>query len=73
MPELEERQARMEGILEQMDKRISSLEERLEAGLNSLRAEMGSLRTEMHSNFRWMVGIMVTAWVTLMVAILFKG
>lgn len=73
MPELEERQARIEGILEQMDKRLSSLEERqgrlgerLETGLNSLRAEM-------HSNFRWLLGIMVTAWVTLMAAILFKG
>lgn len=62
MPELEERQARIEGILEQVDKRLTSVE-----------AEIRGLHTKIDSNFKWQIGIMLTMWVTIIIAVLKKG
>lgn len=80
MPELEERQAKVEGILEQIDKRVGRVESEvsgLRIEINSLRDEMrseiGELRTKMDTNFRWLVGIMITMWVTMILAIIFKA
>lgn len=76
MPELEERQARIEGVLEQMDKRLSAVESELKAlradlnnGINSLRTE---LTLKIDSSFKWLVGIILTMWVTVILTILVK-
>lgn len=72
MPELEERQAKIEGVLEQVEKRVS----RIEVELADLRKDLIDLRKEMHSNFRWLVGIMVSTWLAVMLAVLglyYKG
>lgn len=72
MSELEERHAKIEGILEQLEKRVS----RIEVQLDEFRKELGELKKEMHTNFRWLVGMWVTTWVTTMLAIIglyFKG
>lgn len=45
MPEIEERTAKIEGILEQMSERINDLR----ADFTSLRSEVGGLRQEMGS------------------------
>ncbi len=61
---LEERVARIEGILEQMDKR-----------LNHLESEIGGIRGEIRSLFRWTVGLIIGVWatvITLMLPILLK-
>ena len=61
---LEERVARIEGILEQMDKR-----------LNHLESEIGGIRDEIGSLFRWTVGLIIGVWatvITLMLPILLK-
>ncbi|HLA37112.1 MAG TPA: hypothetical protein VJZ02_01455 [Candidatus Brocadiales bacterium] len=68
MPELEERQAKVEGILEQLEKRVSNVE----LAIMELRKEIAELRKEMSSNFRWLMGIMLTMWVTIILAILIK-
>lgn len=64
--QLEERTAKVEGILEQMDRRLS----RVEVGLSELRKEFktdfDSLRSELKSNFQWNVGITITLWVCTM-------
>ncbi|HLG30949.1 MAG TPA: hypothetical protein VI387_12125 [Candidatus Brocadiales bacterium] len=87
MPELEERQAKVEGVLEQIDKRldhlesdvsslrseINSLRDEMHSGMNSLRGEIGELRAKIDTNFRWLVGIMITMWVTMILAIIFKA
>lgn len=68
MPELEERQAKIEGTLEQLEKRVS----RIEAELDEIRKELDSIRREISTNFRWSVGM----WITIMLAIVglyFKG
>ncbi|MCS7366656.1 MAG: hypothetical protein NDF52_02115 [archaeon YNP-WB-062] len=54
---LEERVARIEGILEQMDKR-----------LNHIESEIRDLR----GRFYWIIGIQITMWVTIILTILFK-
>ena len=50
MTEIEERMAKIEGIVEQMNERLNHIESRL----------------------TWMLGIMITMWVTIITAILFK-
>ena len=51
-----ERLAKVEGILEQMDKRLTSLENRM----TSLENRMTSLENRMSSNFKWLVGLLIT-------------
>ena len=53
---LEERIAKIEGILEQINER-----------LNHFGAELGDLRKD----FRWILGIILTMWVTIIIAVLF--
>lgn len=79
MPQIEERTAKIEGILEQMSERISDLREEvssLRADFNSLRAdldtkveglrqEMGKLNQGIQDNFRWTMAIMIGSWVTI--------
>jgi hypothetical protein len=58
---LEERVARIEGTVEQMDRR-----------LNHIETELGELRRELNSRFLWLLGVQISMWVTIMLAILFK-
>ncbi len=84
---LEERTAKVEGILEQMDKRL----DRVEVGIVDLKNEFKSdmeklelriekLETKVDSQFKWLIGIIIGTWITTMSAlittmltILFKG
>ena len=52
--EKEERLARLEGAVEQTDKRPASIEGRL----NHIETRLEELREEIVKNFRWTVGIM---------------
>jgi DNA anti-recombination protein RmuC len=58
---LEERVARIEDILEQMDKR-----------LNHMESEIRDLRKDLSSRFYWLLGIQISMWVTIILAIIFK-
>jgi hypothetical protein len=60
-PQLEERMAKIEGSLEQINLRFSSVESRL-----------SSVESRLDSQFKWIVGIQLTTWVTLMLAVLFR-
>ena len=85
-PTLEERVAKVEGILEQMNERLNHLESDisgLRGDINGLRGDMNSLREDMHgeiarlradlqTNFRWLIGFVVGTWITLMLTLLFK-
>ena len=74
MPELlEERQAKVEATLEQMDKRLSNVEAAIR-DLNVRIDDLGNrLTAKIDANFRWMMGIMITMWVTVILTIIFKG
>jgi predicted nucleic acid-binding Zn-ribbon protein len=87
---LEERVARIEGILERMDKRLNHLESEIrdlrveirdlrayvEGGIKGLRngimSEIGGLRRDLNNRFLWMLGVQITMWVTIILAILFR-
>jgi hypothetical protein len=58
---LEERVARIEGFLEQMDKR-----------LNHLESEVRELRRDLNNRFFWLLGVQISMWVTIILAILIK-
>lgn len=58
---LEERVARIEDILEQMDKR-----------LNHMESEIRDLRKDLSNRFYWLLGIQISMWVTIILAIIFK-
>jgi len=60
-PGLEERMAKIEGILEQMNAR-----------LNHLEGEVRGLRAELHTDVRWIIGFVVGTWITLMLTLLFR-
>jgi tetrahydromethanopterin S-methyltransferase subunit G len=64
MAQLEERMAKIEGIVGQMNERLNHLE----SELSSLRSE---LLQEIRGNFRWTLGLLITMWVTLILAFLF--
>jgi predicted nucleic acid-binding Zn-ribbon protein len=79
MSSLEERVARIEGILEQMDKRLNHLENEIrdlrayvESEIKSLRGEIGDLRRDLNNRFLWILGVQITMWVTIILAILFR-
>jgi len=72
---LEERVARIEGILEQMDKRLNHLESEirdLRAEIRDLRSEIGDLRRDLNNRFLWILGVLITMWVTIILAILIR-
>ena len=60
--ELKERVAKLEGITEEVRTRLGGLESRVDTGF-----------AEMRSNFKWLIGIMITMWVTIILTILLKG
>jgi len=56
---LEERLTKVEGILEQMDRR-----------LNHVETEISDLRSEIRSLFRWVIGLILGMWVTIMMTLI---
>ncbi len=79
MPELEERQAKIEGILEQIDKRVTSFESTFRSEISQIHTEIAQVhsdisqnRNEMTSSFRWTIGIIITMWITIIITILLK-
>ena len=59
---LESRVAKIEGILEEMKFLLNHVEDR-----------MGRLEDRHQSNFKWTIGINLTMWVTIILAILLGG
>lgn len=74
--ELEGRVAKLEGISEQISQRLNHLETIVESMRKDLNSKMDSLRTELlariDTNFKWILGIMISMWVTIILAVIFK-
>jgi tetrahydromethanopterin S-methyltransferase subunit G len=75
---MDEKVAKIEGNLEQMGKRLNHVE----TEIGELRKDMnnrfgriedrfGRIENDMKINFRWTIGIMITMWVTIIIAIIF--
>jgi predicted nucleic acid-binding Zn-ribbon protein len=82
--EIDERVAKIEGIIEQMNERLNHIE----TDLRDLRSDLGTLREEtkseirelrssltqkIESNFKWTMGLMITMWVSIILTIIFRG
>jgi hypothetical protein len=74
MAQLEERMARIEGALSQLDKRLTEWINHFSNEIGQLRNEMsneiGQLRSEIRQMRSWMIGILIPMWVTIILAIL---
>ena len=69
---LEERVAKIEGILEQMDKRLNHIESEVRDLRNELYREIRDLRKALDYRFYWLLGVQISMWVTIILAIIFK-
>jgi uncharacterized coiled-coil protein SlyX len=58
---LRKRVAKVEGVLEQIDKR-----------LNHMESELRELRRGFNTRFYWLMGVLITMWITIIVAVLLK-
>lgn len=76
-----DRISRLEGIMEailerlnSIDNRINAVEPRIETGFTTLgpRIEMRfiALESKMETRFNWMFGLIVTTWITTMIALI---
>lgn len=66
--ELSERQARLDGVIEQLDRRLDSIERRLD----SIEQRMTALEASMRHGFFWLIGLMFTSWLSIVGLILWK-
>ena len=79
---LEVRIAHLEGAYEQIDKRLATVETTLSqlrqemiGNFSELRQEMNELRRQMGDQFRWVVGLQILAWLSILgtlLALLFR-
>jgi hypothetical protein len=59
MASVDERVSQIEGTLGQMNQRLGNVE-----------ADLRDMRSETRSNFRWVVGLIIVQWVTVLAAVL---
>ena len=74
-----ERLTRLETIVDSLLREVSELRadmRQLRADMSELRADMGELgaelRSEIQSRFLWTLGVTITMWVTIILAIVLK-
>ncbi len=68
---LEERVANIEGIVSQMNERMNHLGDEIVHLRNDMKSMETSLRTEISSSRNWTIGLIITMWVTIMLAVFF--
>ncbi len=61
--------AHLEGAYEQIDKRLGSIEGRMASLERKVDDGFTQLRGEIHTTFRWVIGVILVNWVTLMLAV----
>jgi len=70
---LEERMAKFEGRLDEISKRIDDLRNDLTHRIDELAVRIDRLQNEVHSSRNWTIGLLITMWVTIILAIFLKG
>jgi len=71
---VDERMARLEGSYEQIRDRLNSIDGRLasiDARFAQIDGRFAALEAKIDSRFSWLLGIVVTSWVTTILTILF--
>ncbi len=59
LSEMDARLARVEGIAEQMNTRLTGLETRVDNGFSNIDTRLTNMDTRNNSNFRWLIGLLV--------------
>ena len=65
-------ESRMDAEFKAIRAEMTSEFRALRGEMSSIRAEVNSVRAEMNSHFRWTVALIMSMWVTVIAAILFK-
>jgi chaperonin cofactor prefoldin len=66
---------RGEGILEQMDKRLTNIEGeivRINNRFEHVNDRFDQVNNRIDQKFNWLMGIMITMWISLIVAVILK-
>ena len=63
---MEERLARLEGLFEQIDRRLTTLEQDVRAGFDRM-------KTKFETRFYWLLGTILAMWVTIILAVLLRS
>jgi len=66
---LEIRIAHLEGAYEQIDKRLGSLDGRMASLERTVNERTDPVEQKLDATFRWVIGIVLVNWITLMLAI----
>jgi hypothetical protein len=59
---------KLEGLIEQIAQRLTSIENRL----NNMESRLNNLENRMDKHFLWVVGLILTSWLSLATLILLK-
>ena len=66
------RLSRLEGIVEQMNVRLTSLESRVDSGFGAVDRRLSAIESSQRQGFFWIVGLMFTSWLSIVGLILWK-
>jgi hypothetical protein len=64
--------AHLEGAYEQIDKRLGSIKGRMASLERKVDDGFAQLRAEMQTTFRWVIGVILVNWITLMLAVFLR-
>jgi hypothetical protein len=62
----------LDGRLDRLDGRIDSLERGLRSEISDLRSDANARFAQIDQKFMWVIGINVTSWTTIMLALFFR-
>jgi hypothetical protein len=65
---IEARIAHLEGTFDQVSERLNSIDRRLDGMDRRLFGEVSGLRRDMNQRFNWLLGIVMTSWITTILA-----
>ncbi|BCB96934.1 hypothetical protein JZK55_18560 [Dissulfurispira thermophila] len=68
----EELNQKIDKVNESLNQKIDKNREELNQRIDKLEMAIDLMRKEIYTNFRWIVGIQITTWITVLLAILFN-
>lgn len=59
--------------MEQLSERVSRVETQMDQLRQELKGEISQLAQKVDKNFLWTMGILITMWISIIIAVLVKG
>jgi tetrahydromethanopterin S-methyltransferase subunit G len=60
----------IDGRLNSMDNRLEAVDRKIDTRADALDRAMGDMRRDMNQRFMWMIGMIMTSWVTTILTVL---